>query len=621
MQPLDTLPPPAAVASVEGGLSEQQRAFYLEDSHCLCIACPGAGKTRTVIAKVARLCEAWGPSSVMAITFTRAGAKELRERLARRLGLDIAKRIRAFTFHGLAYRHLSSRQSVQLISNADQHGLLARARERVESDCSLEKLGEIIGSFKRQLTVQAPREGSAEYGAWQVYLEYQRAMAAHSVMDMDDLMLACLRAYQARVLKPYPVRAMLIDEFQDVDEVQLGIVLEYAKRGTTIHAVGDDDQSIYGFRAGLGYAGMRRLEQELKARVCHLDANYRCAPEIVAAASQVIANNQQRMTKQLVSAATVKATVELRPFDSSFDEADAIIDRYKGLASAGSTMAVLARTNSGLDTVELAAISRQIPVRRVGDVGFLQRRHVANILSTIRLGVSPDDRLALVSSLNASGVSTAGVATLETRLTRSEPTESALDVLYEVDSLAALDKQDATLVRECRQTLATWIEAGQVSGAPLGHDRQGQVNPPLGALLRRFMEREPADWRRHDIHTVERILTERLQGPLRDRIKTIDSWTRRSKRDESLGSAGIHLMTAHSAKGLEFDAVWVVGCNERAFPYEGCDLEEERRLFYVALTRARSWLAVSYIAEGKRERSRFVWEMGLPPMDRTAIIQ
>ena len=128
-----------AYSATYWGLNPLQKAFFLEDGHCLCVACPGAGKTRTVVAKMARLCNEWGSSSVMAITFTRAGAKELRARLAQALGPAVGKTVRAFTFHGMAHHQLSATQTVHLVTAAEQYGLLARARERVASGWSLER--------------------------------------------------------------------------------------------------------------------------------------------------------------------------------------------------------------------------------------------------------------------------------------------------------------------------------------------------------------------------------------------------------------------------------------------------------------------------------------------------
>jgi superfamily I DNA/RNA helicase len=613
MQLIDANGDHSVLSPSHWGLNALQQAFFLEDGHCLCVACPGAGKTRTVIAKVARLSNEWGASSVMTITFTRAGAQELRERLAQALGPTVAKPIKAFTFHSLAYRQLSSRQSVQLVNAADQYGLLARARERVESKYSLEKLNEVISAYKRRLRVDPPDEASEEFEAYQVYLEYQRTMAAHGVMDMDDLMLTCLRGYQSGSLKPYPVRAMLVDEFQDVDEIQFNLILEYAKRGTQIHVVGDDDQSIYGFRAGLGYQGMRRFQRELNARVYFLDTNYRCAPAIVCVANQLIQSNRDRMDKQLLSGSTASGAPALRSYESSFDEADAVVDQYNTSPGTTFTMAVLARTNNWLDTIELAAISRGVRVNRVGDLGFLHRKHVSNVISAIKYGLNPGDRLALLSSLHGSGLSVQGAATLEDRLAGLDGRGQLVEVLYEIDVVASLDKQDATFLREFRVTMADWVSACHDMGATKGREPEGGLNGPLRELLHYFMNRSKNDWRRNDVVTLMRIMTERLSGALRQRLKTLDGWTRRSKRDEEADHHALTLMTVHSAKGLEFDSVWVAGCNERVFPYEGCDIEEERRLFYVALTRARTGLTVSYVVENKREPSRFVWETGLSP--------
>lgn len=145
------------------GLSAAQAAFFAEDEHCLCVACPGAGKTRTVIAKVARLCHEWGPGSVLTITFTRAAAQELRARLAVALGPELAKAVRANTFHALAYRQLSAKKALRLVSAAEQLGLIARARSRAGSKRSLDRLVELIAAYKRRGSAAPGGESSEEH--------------------------------------------------------------------------------------------------------------------------------------------------------------------------------------------------------------------------------------------------------------------------------------------------------------------------------------------------------------------------------------------------------------------------------------------------------------------------
>ncbi len=592
-------------------LNELQTAFFNEDDHCLCVACPGAGKTRTVIAKVARLCAQSGPTSVIAITFTRAGAKELRDRIANTLPPQIAKGVKAYTFHGLAFRQLLSRQELKLLSAADQHGLMARAKERVGTDIGLEKLTEAVSTYQRTLEVKPPPEDAEEYVAYRVYLEYRNAMAAHGAMDMDDLMRNCLTGYRSGQLRPLAVKAMLVDEFQDIDEIQLNIILEYAKRGTKIHVVGDDDQSIYAFRSGLGHKGMMRFAEAVNAKTCFLDTNYRCAAEIVASANRVIQQNSLRIEKQLLSGNTSSATILLHAYPSSIEEAEAIAVRYQTLQTTSQSMVVLARTNNWLDTIELAAISRDIPVKRIGDQGFLNRKHVANVISAIKLGLYPNDRLALVASLHSSNISIAAIARLEEQFD-AQSKDSLLELLYDVDVVSSLEKQDATLLREFRLALTAWMNQCEQSGAIFGSDGGNVLNIELAKLLQYFSDHAKNEWQRQDIATLGKIVNTKLSGSLRSRIKTLDGWARRSRRSSEIEGKGLTLMTVHAAKGLEFDVVWVAGCNERVFPYEKCDVEEERRLFYVAMTRARTELRMSYIAEGNREPSRFTVESGIP---------
>lgn len=444
-----------------------------------------------------------------------------------------------------------------------------------------------------------------------MFVAYQQAMADHGAMDVDDLMLDCLRGYRSGMLQPLPVRYLLVDEFQDADAIQFDWLREYAKRGTTIQAVADDDQSIYGFRAGLGYEGLQRFACELNARLCFLDTNYRCAPGIVEVADRLIRGNRARMTKTLRSGAQVRATVAVRACHSTFEEADAIAERYTSVSGNAKTMAVLARANHWLDPIELVAISHGLAVCRSGGQRFLTRPHVAQVLGAIRFGLDPRERLALVSSLPACGLSVAATAAIETRLTARDRGGNLVDALYDSTLLAGLERGDATLLREFRQVLAEWAERCGSARAGAGGAVECKINLALRELLRHFMERSRNDWQRQDALTLSRVLTERLTGPLQQRLRTLEQWARRAKREARNDRPALALMSAHAAKGLEFDAVWVAGRNQRVFPYEGCEVEEERRLFYVALTRARSDLTLSYVMEKEREPSRFLAETGL----------
>lgn len=590
------------------GLNAQQSAFFDEKEHCLCVACPGAGKTRSVIAKVARLSNESGPRSVMAITFTRAGAEELRKRLAAVLPLGIVKQIRALTFHGLAYRQLSASHNIKLLSPAEQRDFLIRARARVGSELPIDKLGELIGGYQRQLHCEPPLEKSENREAYDVLLEYRDSMVSHGAMDMDDMIRKCLYGYQSNTLTPFPIRNLLIDEFQDIDEMQLSLLLEYAKRGTRIHAVGDDDQSIYAFRAGLGHAGMIRLAETLDAKTIFLDTNYRCAPEIVGVATRVISHNSKRIEKQLLSGVTVPGRLSIFEHETVFREAEAIVAFCRDKSFKGQSKVVLARTNSWLDSIELTAIEQGITINRLGDQGFLHRQHVANALSALKLGLNPSDRFLFLSSLNLSGISVNGIVLIEQHITKSASPAIYLELLYESDLTATLDKQDATLLREYRVALARWTNACQKEDQL----EANEINESITMLSTYMMSHAKMEWQRHDIASLTRLITDKLTGNIRIRLKTLDNWARRSRRYDKSVPAELSLMTVHSAKGLEFDVVCIAGCNEKIFPHEKCDIEEERRLFYVALTRARHDVRMSFVTESNREQSCFTIETGLP---------
>ena len=586
-------------------LNEQQRAFVSVDGHSICVACPGSGKTRTLVAKAHRLIHEHGLTKVLALTFTRAAVAEMRDRLGRALGEPLPSRAHVYTFHGLAFRQLSRNRAVKLVSDAERHGLIIRARERAGCDWGLERLTEAIAGFKRQHEPTAT-SGDEDPSARAVFQEYQRGLTDHGVMDMDDLLITLLQAYQSGALTPLPVTAMLVDELQDVDEVQLRLVLAYAKAGAQIHVVADDDQSIYGFRAGLGYQAVTRLTQALSPSMHHLDINYRCAPAIVALAERVINHNAFRLPKLLRSGASGDTLPLVVACASVFDEAEAVVHAVG--APHNKHVTVLARTNHWLDTIEVVAVSANLVIRRVGERSFLARRHIAQALSAIRFGLNPEARLALLSSLHVTGISMSALTTLETRLAQPHPTETLIDRLYDAELLEGLGKTDATLFREFRVALTNWAEACLKAGAAKGQDQSDDLTDALLHLLRLLVEQAVSDWHRQDLITLARLLTQRLSGPVQSRLRAIDQWAKRSKQTDAESVPQLTLMTIHGAKGLEFDTVWVAGCNEDILPYEGNPVEEERRLFYVGVTRARQTLITSFVKDDKREVSRFLLE-------------
>ena len=595
--------------ALDAELSSAQQAFYAEDGHSVCLACPGSGKTRTLIAKTRRLAQQYGLNQVMAITFTRAATEEMKTRLRQALG-PTANQLKVYTFHSLAYRQLILRQAVNIASESDQRGILIRAIERSGSTLSVDKASEAMARFKRQITPVAVPEGHPDYEAYRIYLSVQQSMRSRGVMDLDDLMLQLLLGLQSGEIRPLPVKALLVDEFQDVDEIQLGVVLEYARRGAKIHVVADDDQSIYGFRAGMGYHGLVLLQQALKASQFVLDTNFRCAPAIVDLAARVIGENRLRLPKALRSGATWAGTPALFEYQTAFAEADAIVGQY--LANPGDDLAVLARVNQWLDPIELVAVSRDVTVNRVGGGSFFSRHHVVQALAAVRLGLAPHDGLALMSTLHLTRASMDVQSQLEVALTSLQPSATPLSLLYEAQRLADMPKSDATIVRELRALVSEWLDACERTGATAGRDRGHAIDEPLKQMLSGLAQYTQGDWRAQDISTLAGLLTERVDGPLRRRIATVEGWMRRTRKKTTEGNRpALRLMTIHGAKGLEFNAVWVAGVNEGILPYEGCDCEEERRLFYVAVTRAKCKLTISLVREKDRRPSQFVLAAGL----------
>jgi superfamily I DNA/RNA helicase len=188
--------------------------------------------------------------------------------------------------------------------------------------------------------------------------------------------------------------------------------------------------------------------------------------------------------------------------------------------------------------------------------------------------------------------------------------EALIDVLYETALVASMGKTDATLFREYRVALTNWVSACADQCAHAGEDNAGELNASLLALLRLLSAQVRNDSHKQDLMTLTRLLTRRLGEPLQARLRAIDQWAKHAPHESGEDRAQLTLMTIHAAKGMEFGAVWLAGAHENLLPHEGCEIEEERRLFYVAVTRARQRLTVSYARDQLREPSRFLSESG-----------
>ena len=278
-------------------LNPEQQEVVDHDGHSLVVACPGSGKTRVIVVKIGHILSRSPKSRVCAVTFTRDAANELKKRLIDDIGSEVVnKRTRVGTFHSLAIRQLRACGQIgKVASPAEQQIFVQRALASCEADITYEEAVQTIETVKSSRG-PVPEEDSPLYQAYAALLK--RAQ----VEDLYDVLKKSLTLMQQGVVPPYPVEYMLVDEFQDTDEIQLAWVLEHVKAGTRVTVVGDDDQSVYSFRRALGYQGMDRFRTATGATLIALGTNYRCRSEILSAAETLICHNQERIAKTLRAA-------------------------------------------------------------------------------------------------------------------------------------------------------------------------------------------------------------------------------------------------------------------------------------------------------------------------------
>jgi ATP-dependent DNA helicase UvrD/PcrA len=547
------------------------------------------------------------------------------------------------TFHGTCLRILRREagrlrlpQGFTVFDREDQTALLSRLLKELDlagRDLKPSFFLSRISGAKNALVdpdaYEATAVAPAERQAARVYRAYQEGLRREGALDFDDLIAHSVALLEndpeARSRYAGRFRHVLVDEFQDTNHAQFRLVVALSSAHGNVLAVGDEDQSIYGWR-GADLTNVMDFERHFPgASVLRLERNYRSSGVIVEAASSVIAQNRWRRGKRLWTER--EAGVPIRLFLSGDEEAEALrlaeeVRRQTGKGRKRSECVVLFRTNAQSRALELAFRRRGIPYDLVGGVSFYERREVKDLLAYLRLAANPRDATALLRILNVPrrGLGDQARQRLEARL--SEGRDTAADALVALMQSGEIPRAGVTGARslaELLQSLATSVEE------PVDRLLESIVettryldyldeSDPDGAADRRENVEELVRAgslfsAAHPGAGVEEFLSEAAL------VADVDRWT--ESEDRAV------LMTAHNAKGLEFPVVMVSGCEEGTFPHwsslqDEKELEEERRLFYVALTRAREEVIVSASSFRRRfdggaggELSRFVRE--IPP--------
>ncbi|MFM0608834.1 ATP-dependent helicase [Paraburkholderia sediminicola] len=560
-------------------LNPQQREVAQMRRHCVAIACPGAGKTKTIAAKAALLLVD-PATTVGAVTFSKDAAVKLRDRILRVASPSAKPRLIAGTFHSLAFRQLGQRGGARrdIASDGDRTGLLARVLTEMGLNWKVEEAVPVIERIKTNF-------GRVEQGTTeaQLYEAYQEALARNGKIDFQDMLRLAVAGMEKGVIEPYAFTDLLVDEFQDTDPLQYRWVELHANAGARVTVVGDDDQSIYGFRAALGFRGMESFASAFDAQRVLLGSNYRCRSEILEAADRLIRHNEDRIPKLLRAERGAGGTVDTQRFDDEYIDAVAALEALQPRLAAGQSCAILARTNRILDPIEAVCRSHGVPYFRASGQSIINRPQGALMCNLLEI-VQGTKVNGLDAVLGHSGMSSAHLAALHRDMGPALVQRQKKDLVT-----LGLPEDTATAYRAFMKRLSEWRSLRERKFYSLALEG-------VQEWMLTYAKTDP------EIRSIQATydVVSRLNGTFSERIEFL-------RRDNNKPVEGaLVLTTMHSSKGLEWDHVWITRAEENVVPDDKSPESEERRLFYVAMTRAREGLTIATIK--KNPVSRFVLE-------------
>ena len=644
--------PRAAMSSLLQGLNEPQRAAVTTvEGPLLVLAGAGTGKTRVVTTRIAHLIHCGTPASeILAVTFTNKAAREMRDRVR---GLAEKRRARGLTvstFHSFAVRLLRRYPDAVgygenfTILDEDDRTALVRSALRdagvVERDLAPKQATWIISGWKNAaLDPEAAMEAACdeeEILAAHAYIKVQEEMRRRQVIDFDDMIrlaLVLLRSQpEIRQALRERFRQVMVDEYQDTNGAQYALLRELVGERPNLCVVGDDDQSIYGWRGARSGNILEFTRDFPGARVVALEQNYRSTNTILGAANDVISNNPARREKALWSQLGDGERIIFYEAADERDEEVWLTSRIQELVEQGmrhEDIAVLLRANAQSRALEVAFRSRDIPYRILGTRSLFDRKEVRDLLAYLRAAINPDDDGSVLRILNTPP---RGIG----KTTRDRLIEAAtkkrrpiLQVLESGEELSLTPKIRAA-VESFRRLLTELSEMSAKDGVERALTHLLEVTNYEAFMKMEAKEESDATIRWNILQEVVKLAGDPRYGG--DATKFLESLALDGLRSsqEDKGGQGVLLVTVHAAKGLEFDNVFIVGVEDGLFPHKnslGDDetpdtIDEERRLFYVALTRARwrLWMSRALVRQryGRTvdtEPSRFLAEIVPARMD------
>ncbi len=633
---------------LEKGLSqlnpEQQRAVRTTEGRVLILAGAGSGKTSVLAWRIAYLIQGKQvpPKNILGLTFTNKAAQEMKERVASIVGQKIAKEVTLSTFHSFCAQvlrqeihHLGYTKDFSLYDEQDVRRLLKQVvRAELEHEGELPGLDGTMEKISLAKNRSASAQDfSADPFTKKLFERLQVSMRAYNAVDFDSLLALTVQLFEEfpQVLQRFQQRYqyILIDEYQDTNPVQYRMAELLARGHENLCVVGDDDQSIYGWRG----AEVKNILEFISKTVIKLEQNYRSTPTILKAAHAVIARNKERLGKELWSNKDLGDPITLFHAPTEVEEAQSIVERLvwlnRHMGIAWRDMAILYRSNTLVRPLEVALMQgawqrdsqwvRGIPYHVFGGTEFYERSEIKDLLAYLRVILNPQDQEALLRIIN---VPRRGIAEQTLDLLTQKNRKENISLWKLIQELERYPDLAGQLSERAKKGLALFvkiIETAQSNFAtmPLSSALQcliEEINYKK-AISEEVKSEKMREFKWENVlycmdelkNYEEEMQTQGLEKEISLHhflTHTLLNGERHEKREKEFKENRVNLMTFHGAKGLEFEVCFLVGLEDHLLPHEKCTgargIEEERRLLYVAMTRAKKHLTLSMARSRKR---------------------
>ncbi len=618
---------------LKGLNAEQRDAVLTTEGPLLVLAGAGTGKTRVLTTRLAHVLASRKayPNQILAVTFTNKAAREMKERIGMLIGGMVEGMTWLGTFHSIGVKILRNhvelaglKSGFSILDDDDQLRLLKQLLEAESLDekrWPARQLANLIDGWKNrglfpEQVPQAESYGFANGAGARLYADYQRRLKIINAADFGDLLLEPLRVFQNHpdVLKTYQQRFkyMLVDEYQDTNVAQYLWLRLLAQGHRNICCVGDDDQSIYGWR-GAEVDNILRFEKDFPgAKIIRLEQNYRSTPDILGAASGLIAKNEARLGKTLRTTKTDSDKISLRGHWDSEEEARTIGDDIESLHHKGeryNDMAILVRASFQMRSFEDRFITLGLPYRVVGGPRFYERAEIKDAVAYLSVIVSPDNDLKFERIVNTPK---RGIGDSSIKKIYDIARAQGLSLYRASETVIASDElpnKARTSLRLLLENFARWRQQAQA----LPHTELAEIVLDESGYTEMWQnDKSPeAQGKLENLKELVRSMSEfeNLEGFMEHIALVMD-------RDQSSDQDQVTIMTLHSAKGLEFGTVFLPGWEEGLFPHQRnldekgrAGLEEERRLAYVGITRAKRRATISF---AQNRQVRGLWQSAIP---------